>query len=99
MRFLTTLGWMIAAVVIALFSYRNWRDVTIDLWGTLQADIKLPLLLVAMFLLGFLPLWLVMRARVWGLRRRLLVAERPPVATPPVTTDDAPVDDSEAHPS
>jgi len=101
MRFLMTLGWMVFAVLIALFSARNWRDVTIDLWGPLQADIKLPLLMLLLFLIGFVPLWLVMRAKVWGLRRRLLIAERPvlgiPAAAPRVDT--SVIDDSEAQPS
>ena len=99
MRFLITLGWMVVAVLLALFSYRNWRDATVDLWGPLQADIKLPILLLVMFLLGFVPLWQVMRAKVWGLRRRLLIAERPPRGTPLVADDAVLVDESEAQPS
>ena len=94
MRFLITLGWMVVAVLLALFSYRNWRDVTVDLWGPLQADIKLPILLLTMFLLGFVPLWLVMRGKVWGLKRRLLIAERPALGTP--MPEQPMSDDSEA---
>lgn len=82
MRFLTTLLWMVIAVAVAIFSYRNWRDVTVDLWGPLLADIKLPLLMALMLLLGFLPTWLVMRARLWAVRRKLMLAEREPVAVP-----------------
>lgn len=81
MRFLTTLLWMVIAVIIAIFSYRNWRDVTVDLWGPLLADIKLPLLMALMFLAGMIPTWLVMRARIWALRRKL--AEPTPVIAPP----------------
>ena len=83
MRFLMTLLWMVVAVVIAIFSYRNWRDVTVDLWGPLLADIKLPLLMALMFLAGMIPTWLIMRARLWTVRRKLLVAERGPVSAPP----------------
>ena len=96
MRFLITLGWMVVAVLLALFSYRNWRDVTVDLWGPLQADIKLPILLLTLFLLGFAPLWLVMRGKVWGLRRRLLIAERPALGTPIPGQPTPIVDDGEA---
>ena len=35
MQFLKTLFWMVFAVSIAIFATRNWRDVTIDLWGPL----------------------------------------------------------------
>jgi uncharacterized integral membrane protein len=76
MQFLKTLFWVLIAVVVALFATRNWLDVTLNLWGDIQADIKLPVLLLIAFLLGFIPIWLVMRARLWTLRRRLEAMER-----------------------
>ncbi|MEO7505005.1 MAG: hypothetical protein ABIT69_07475 [Sphingomicrobium sp.] len=84
MRFLMTLWWMVVAVVIGIFSYRNWDDVTLALWGPLQADIKLPLLMALMIALGALPVWLVMRGRLWAVKRKLMVHERPIVTAPPV---------------
>ncbi len=83
MRFLMTLWWMVVAVVIGVFSYRNWADVTLALWGPLQADIKLPLLMALMFALGALPVWLVMRGRLWAVKRKLMLAERPVISSPP----------------
>ena len=53
MQFLKTVFWVLIAVVVALFSIRNWFDVTVNLWGDIQADIKLPLLLLIAFLIGF----------------------------------------------
>jgi uncharacterized integral membrane protein len=50
--------------------------VTLNLWGDIQADIKIPLLFLIAFLLGFLPTWLVMRARVWSLNRRIEAFDR-----------------------
>ena len=76
MQFLKTLCWVLVAVVVALFASRNWEPVTLSLWGDIQADIKIPALLLAMFLLGFLPTWLIMRAKVWRLERRLEAIER-----------------------
>ena len=92
MRFLTTLLWMVIAVVCAIFSYRNWQDVTLALWGPFQVDIKLPLLMALMFLLGLIPTWLIMRGKLWAVRRKLLAAERPIVtpAPPPAIEEDAP---------
>ena len=90
MRFLATLLWMVVAVAVAIFSYRNWRDVTVDLWGPLQADIKLPLLMAVMFLLGLIPIWLVMRARLWALKRKLMIADRPPLVAQPAALPDSP---------
>ena len=85
MQFLKTLFWVLIAVLVALLASRNWFDVTLNLWGDLQADIKVPVLLGLIFLLGFLPPFLIMRARLWGVHRRLEAHERsrqPVQATP-----------------
>ena len=79
MQFLKTLFWMVLAVSVAIFATRNWRDVTVDLWGPLQADIKLPILMGLMLLLGWLPTWLIMRGKLWQAKRKLLLLERPTV--------------------
>ena len=84
MHFLKTLFWVLVAVVVVLFASRNWTGVTLNLWGDIQADVKMPLLLLVFFLLGFLPTWLTMRARLWSQRRRLDGAERTRVAAAPV---------------
>jgi len=76
MQFLKTLFWVLLAVLLALFARGNWFDVTLNLWGDLQADIKIPLLLALVFLLGFVPTVLILRARIWALRRRLDTEER-----------------------
>jgi uncharacterized integral membrane protein len=94
MHFLTTLFWVLIAVIVVLFGTRNWSDVTLNLWGDIQADIKIPLLLLFAFLLGFLPTWLVMRARLWTVRRRLDAVERQsaiPVQPQPQVHDGEPV--------
>lgn len=83
MNFLRTLFWVVVAVSLAIFAHRNWNDVTVNLWGNLQADIKLPILLVVTFLIGFLPPFFVLRGRIWALKRRLAIAERPAVLAPP----------------
>lgn len=79
MNFLRTLFWVVLAVSLAIFSTRNWSNVTLNLWGSIQADVKLPFLLLLMFLIGFLPTYLYMRGRVWSLKRKLALAERPTV--------------------
>jgi uncharacterized integral membrane protein len=71
MQFLKTLFWVIVAVVAVLFFYTNWQPVTLKLWGGLEADVKLPLLVLIAFLLGFLPTFIIYRARLWALQRRL----------------------------
>jgi len=76
LRFLKTLFWIVVAALVTLFAARNWRDVTVDLWDSLQADIKLPVLLLLVFLIGFLPTWLVFRAKLWRLTNRVTMAQR-----------------------
>jgi uncharacterized integral membrane protein len=94
MQFLKTLFWVLLAVFIALFASRNWSDVTLNLWGDIQVDIKIPVLLALMFLLGFLPTFLVQRARLWTVRRRLEAQQRQQAtatAAPPPEPEDSPV--------
>jgi len=76
MQFLKTLFWVLIAVLVALFSTRNWFDVTVNLWGDIQADIKLPILLLLAFLIGFAPTLSLMRTRIWSHRRRIEAMER-----------------------
>ena len=85
MQFLKTLLWVLVAVLVAIIASNNWRDVTVDLWSNLQADIKLPVLLLLMFLIGMLPTWLVMRSKIWRLKRRIAL-EVPAVPAPPPAT-------------
>ena len=86
MQFLKTLFWVLIAVLVALFASRNWSDVTLNLWGDIQADIKLPVLLLVVFLLGFVPTWSLMRTRIWSHRRRIDAMERNRVASMPAET-------------
>ena len=93
MQFLRTTLWVAIAVIVAIVASNNWHDVTLDLWGNIQLDIKIPVLLGLVFLIGFLPPFLILRARLWQVRRRLESLERahaaPPVpAAPPFQADD-----------
>ena len=76
MQFLKTLFWVVAAVLLFYLGVRNWHDVTVNLWGDLQVFIKVPILMVLLFLIGFLPTFLFLRARIWTLRRRIEGLER-----------------------
>ena len=101
MHFLKTLIWTLVAVFIAIFATRNWRDVTVDLWGPLAADIKLPLLMGLMLFIGWLPTWLILRSKLWTARRKLALLERPPVpavAVEPVAVAPVAVEPVEIEP-
>ena len=75
MHFLRTLFWVLVAVVVALFAKANWAPVTVKLWDDIVADVQLPLLLLIGFLLGWLPTWIIMRARLWSMNRRIEALE------------------------
>jgi uncharacterized integral membrane protein len=83
MQFLKTLFWVVLAVIVVLFAKGNWKAVELKLWGGLVADVKLPILVISAFLLGFLPTFLVYRARMWSIRRRMEPVERSVAAAPP----------------
>lgn len=93
MQFLKALFWITIGGVLMLGSFANWHDVTLNFWSDIQVDIKLPVLIALMFLIGWLPTFLVFRARMWRLRHRLDSLERQTAA--PVhevaQTEDAPV--------
>ena len=109
MQFLKTLFWVALAVGLVLFASVNWHSVTVTLWGGLAADIKLPVLVLGAFLLGFLPTFLLYRARMWTMRRRMEGLERQRAVTPSPPASPAPaaaaseypivVDTRTAHPS
>src|SRR3954454_24596827 len=76
MQFLKTLFWVVLTVILVLFAKANWVAVTLRLWGGLEADVKLPILILFAFLVGFLPTFVLHPARLWSLRRRLDPSER-----------------------
>ncbi len=103
MQFLKTLFWVALAVILVLFGRANWTAVTVKLWGGLEADVKLPVLVLASFLLGFLPMLIIHRARLWGIRRRLEIQERQATAVHnvPAGPGSSPAGDTETetHPA
>jgi putative membrane protein len=93
MQFLKTLFWVVLAVIVVLFAKGNWKAVELKLWGGLVADVKLPILLIGAFLLGFLPTFLIYRARIWAMRRRMEPIDRSTsVVAPPAPAQPVPVD-------
>ena len=91
MQFLRTAFWVVLAIIIMIFSFANWTPVMIRLWGGLQLETKLPLIVIVAFLAGSLPFWALHKATRWSMRRKLDNAERAlaavtPTAYTPVAT-------------
>ena len=95
MQFLRTTFWVAIAVILAIVASHNWHDVTLELWGNIEVDIKIPVLLILMFLLGFLPPFLILRGKLWQARRRLDSLERAHAVPAPGPTAAYPVEDRE----
>ena len=76
MQFLKTLFWVVLAVAAVIFAMRNWTPVTVNLWGGLLIEAKLPVLVFGAFLVGFLPTFGWHRAARWRFQRRLDSHER-----------------------
>ncbi len=90
MQFLKTLFWVVLAAALVLFARENWVPVPVNLWSGLVAEVKLPFLVVVVFLLGFVPTYLFYRGRMWTLRRQLGRPERVTVGNQPVAAPRAP---------
>jgi lipopolysaccharide assembly protein A len=91
MQFLKTLFWIVITVALTLVGYNNWYSIDISL-GDVIVSVRMPALVFAAFLLGFLPTLLLYRARLWSMQRRLDVqVQAHAVSHPaPVPTGNAP---------
>ena len=76
MQFLRTAFWVVLAVAIALFCKANNRPMEIKIWGDIVWETRIWFPILAAFLLGFVPLWIVARANRWRLKRQLENAEK-----------------------
>lgn len=76
MQFLRTLMWVLLAGLVVAFSFNNWINVPVRLWGGMIADINLPLLFGIAFALGFVPVMLYHLASGWRLKSRLAQTEQ-----------------------
>lgn len=71
MQIIRTVVWVLLIVALALFSFNNWNPVEIKIWEGLILETKLPALVLAAFLLGLVPMWLLAKAGKWRLTRRI----------------------------
>ncbi len=76
MRFLKLLLLILLVLALAWFAAQNWVPVTIRLWSPYELVIRLPVLLAAAMLLGWLPGAIVHSVSRWNLTRRLTKTER-----------------------
>ena len=71
MQILRTFAWALLLAGLVAFSVANWTEVTVRIWPGILVDTKLPAIVVISFLIGFVPMWLYLRASKWQARRRI----------------------------
>ncbi|MFC3712408.1 hypothetical protein ACFOMD_07495 [Sphingoaurantiacus capsulatus] len=76
MRFLKVLIFLILALALAWFAALNWVPVTVKLWAPYELVIRLPVLIVAAVLIGWLPSALFHSVNRWRWTRKLTRTER-----------------------
>lgn len=86
MHFLRSLFWVIVAVAMLIFAVQNNGLVTVNLWGGLQADVKLWLLVLGPLVIGFLPTWIFGRISLWRQKRHARMAAERAQALPTYET-------------
>lgn len=76
MGILRTIIWVLLTAVLVIFAMANWLPVTVTIWPGQVLDTKLPVLILASFLIGSVPMWIALRTTRWSLKRRLDTSER-----------------------
>ena len=71
MQFLRTLFWVVVAAGAGIFAHRQWVPAEIQLSGGPEAGVKLPLLMLFAFLIGFVPVFVLHKATRWRFKRKL----------------------------
>jgi lipopolysaccharide assembly protein A len=97
MQAIRTIIWVICAVVITLFAVANFDPVSVFIWPGAKADTYLTVVILASFLLGFLPPFVFNLVNRWRLTRKIQQQEdtinllRTPAPSPaPVAVAPAP---------
>ena len=89
MGIVRTVLWVLLLAALLLFAANNWTPVEVRIWESLVLETRLPALVILAFLAGLVPLWLLHRARVWNLKRRIASLESA-VRTAALAVDPAP---------
>lgn len=101
MQIIRTLFWVAMLIVFVIMTVLNWDlAVGMRIWPGLVWDTRLPAIVIAAFLLGLVPTWLIHRGTRWRLNRRIghleaaarssVAARTSEPATPPPPLDPLP---------
>ena len=71
MQIIRTIGWVLVAVILLVFSINNWTPVEVKIWEGLVLETKIPALVIVSFLIGLLPVLVLYTGTRWRLNRRI----------------------------
>ena len=94
MQAVRTIIWVLIAICLTVFAVANSQTTEVQVWPGTIAELPLSVLIVVVFLLGFLPPFLLGMGSRWRLNRQIRQHEhtiatlRTPASTPPAFTTD-----------
>ena len=99
MQSMRTLIWVLFAVLLTLFAVINSQRVEVAVWPGTVAELPLSILIISVFLIGFLPPYLVNLTNRWRLQRKIkqqddtiaMLRPAPAAPTPPAPVIETPV--------
>nr|WP_218845106.1 LapA family protein [Novosphingobium marinum] len=97
--------WIAITAILVAFIAMNWVKAPVNIWpledGYLHFEWPVGVIALVFFLLGFVPLWLLHRASMWRMQRRVhslensVRAASTPSAAPMATTEDVATEERE----
>lgn len=93
MQVIRTAVWIVITAILVAFIAMNWERAPVNFWplqdSYLHFEWPVGIIALFFFLLGLVPMWLLHRAGLWRLNRRISALEntvRVTSAAPPVAT-------------
>ena len=71
MQAVRTIVWVILAVLLTVFAVANSQVVAVSVWPGYVAELPLSILIILVFLVGFLPIFLMHVSNRWLMRRQI----------------------------
>lgn len=75
MQVLRTIIWILLICGILIFSFYNWRPVEVTIWENIVLETKVPMLVIAALVIGFVPVFAYHLSVKWSLKRRIRTLE------------------------
>ena len=79
MQVVRTVTWIVVTIILVAFIAMNWGKAPVNFWpledGYLHFEWPVGVIALMFFILGVLPMWLMLRATRWRLNRRINALE------------------------